>query len=157
MMTLIGDTLPGWIASVCVTGATLGCIYMLLTSVLVLRFGRGRTVRDRCTLPVTILKPLHGAEPRLFAQLASFCNQDYGGPVQLVFGAHDRSDPAIEVVQRLETALAGKNIDLKIDPREHGTNPKVSNLVNMMSLARHDILVMADSDIQVGPNYLAEV
>jgi len=157
MTALIQETLPGWIASVCVTGAILGCIYMLLTSVLVLRFGRGRISRDRCTAPVTILKPLHGAEPRLFAQLASFCNQDYGGPVQLVFGAHDQADPAILVVRRLESALAGKNIDLKVDPREHGSNPKVSSLVNMMSLAKHDILVIADSDIQVGPNYLAEV
>jgi ceramide glucosyltransferase len=157
MMTLVGQTLPGWIASICVTGATLGCIYMLLTSVLVLRFRRGRTTRDRCSSPVTILKPLHGAEPRLFAQLASFCNQDYAGPVQLVFGAHDQADPAILVVKRLEAALAGKSIDLKVDPRRHGSNPKVSNLVNMMPLARHDIVVIADSDIQVGPNYLAEV
>jgi ceramide glucosyltransferase len=122
-----------------------------------MRFRRGRTIRDRCTSPVTILKPLHGAEPRLFAQLASFCNQDYGGPVQLVFGAHDQADPAILVVKRLEEALAGKNIDLKVDPRKHGSNPKVSNLVNMMPLARHDVVVIADSDIQVGPNYLAEV
>jgi ceramide glucosyltransferase len=145
-----------WLANICIAGATLGCIYMLVTSVLVLRFRRGSGGR-RCTLPVTILKPLHGAEPRLFAQLASFCNQDYGGSVQLVFGANDEDDPATEVVKRLKAALPGKDIDLKVDPREHGSNRKVSNLINMMTLAHHDVLVIADSDIQVGSDYLAEV
>jgi ceramide glucosyltransferase len=146
-----------WMANICFAGATLGCICTLLTSVLVLRFRRGRSVGPRSASPVTILKPLHGAEPRLFAQLASFCNQDYAGPVQLVCGACEDNDPAMEVVNRLTAALPGKNIDLTIEPRRHGSNRKISNLINMMPLVRYDVLVIADSDIQVGPNYLTEV
>ena len=113
--------------------------------------------RIRRAVPVTILKPLHGAEPRLFAQLASFCNQDYAAPIQIAFGTHDRNDAAVKVVERLQEALPDRSLDLKIDPREHGCNPKISNLVNIMELARHDVLVVADSDTKVGPNYLSEV
>jgi ceramide glucosyltransferase len=106
---------------------------------------------------VTILKPLHGAEPRLFSQLASFCNQDYSAPVQIVFGTQDRADPAVKIVERLKESLPDKPLEVRIDPREHGSNRKISNLVNMMPAARHNVLVVADSDIKVGPNYLTDI
>jgi ceramide glucosyltransferase len=153
----IAHDLVGWLANICVAGALLGCLYMLLASVLVLLFRRGRAPGHRFGLPVTILKPLHGAEPRLFAQLASFCNQDYAGSVQLLFGAHDEKDAAIEVVKRIQAALPERDIVLKVDQREHGSNRKVSNLINLMPLVRHDVMVIADSDIQVGPGYLSDV
>ena len=38
---------------------------------------------------VTVLKPLHGDEPGLLDNLASFCRQDYPGPIQVVFGVQD--------------------------------------------------------------------
>jgi ceramide glucosyltransferase len=144
-------------ANICFAGATLGCIYTLLASVLVFCLRRDLSPRRRSSTPVTILKPLHGPEPRLFAQLASFCNQNYAGPLQLVFGTHDEDDPAMRVVERLKAAFPEKRLDCKCDPREYGSNRKVSNLINMAPLARHGILVVADSDIQVGPNYLADV
>jgi ceramide glucosyltransferase len=106
---------------------------------------------------VTILKPLHGAEPRLFAQLASFCNQNYAGQLQLVFGTHNRDDPALKTVQRLRASFPEKEIGCSCNLLEHGTNRKISNLINMLPLAQYDILVIADSDIQVGPGYLAGV
>jgi len=146
-----------WTAELCVAGAVLGCIYALLVSVLVVRYARARNTRRGAAIPVSILKPLHGTEPRLFAQLASFCNQDYGAPIQIVFGTQDPHDPALSVVERLKAALPDKRLDVKIDSREHGSNRKVSNLVNMMPLARHDVLIVADSDIKVGPNYLSQL
>ena len=45
-------------------------------------------------------------------------------------------------------------VELVVDPRTHGVNRKVSNLINIMPRARHDTLVLSDSDIVVGPNYL---
>jgi ceramide glucosyltransferase len=153
----IAHHLIRYLANLCFAGATLGCIYMLLASVLVSRLRRDPSPRARSSAPVTILKPLQGAEPRLFAQLASFCNQNYRGPVQIVFGTHDEGDPAMQVVERLKAAFPDKMLDCRCDTREHGRNRKISNLVNMAPLARHDILIVADSAIQVGPNYLAEV
>ena len=106
--------------------------------------------------PVTVLKPLCGAEPGLYENLRSFCQQDYP-EFQIVFGVRDRDDPALAVVNRLLTEFPSLPIDVVIDPRQHGSNRKVSSLINMLSRARHDVFVMADSDAFVGPDYLKTV
>ena len=106
---------------------------------------------------VTVLKPLHGAEPGLRENLASFCEQDYAGPIQIVFGVHDAADKAIPVVRELQRAHPGLDIALVVDGRVHGENRKVSNLVNMARAISHEIIVMSDSDIRVGRDYLDHV
>ena len=106
--------------------------------------------------PVTVLKPLCGAEPRLYEDLKSFCVQDYP-QFQLVIGVRDASDPAHAVALRLAAEFPAVPIAVVVDPRLHGSNCKVSNLINMLPLARHDILVMADSDVCVEPHYLRAV
>ncbi|HTY50926.1 MAG TPA: bacteriohopanetetrol glucosamine biosynthesis glycosyltransferase HpnI [Steroidobacteraceae bacterium] len=106
--------------------------------------------------PVSILKPLCGAEPGLYQQLASFCAQDY--PVyELIFGIRDPADPARAVVERLAAQFPAVPIRLVSDPQLHGSNYKVSNLINMLRAARHELLAVSDSDAQVGPDYLARV
>jgi ceramide glucosyltransferase len=107
--------------------------------------------------PITILKPLHGSEPNLHANLASFCRQNYPAPVQVVFGLSDPADPAAALVRRLIADFPDRDLELVINPRRHGANAKVSNLVNMQSAARHETIVIADSDIVVAPDYLANV
>ena len=106
--------------------------------------------------PVTVLKPLCGAEHEIYQCLRSFCDQDYPR-FQLVFGVSDSDDPAIAVVQRLQREFAHIDIKLAIDRRRHGSSPKVSNLINMMCLAQHDYLVLSDSDVRVGRDYLSRV
>jgi len=122
-----------------------------------------RKARDRARnaagapLPtVTILKPLKGLDVDLYANLVSFCRQDY--PIfQLVFGVADRNDPAVQVVHRLQASFPDVAIDLVIDSRIYGTNCKVSNLHNMYRAARHDLMVIADSDIRVSGDYLRRI
>jgi len=106
--------------------------------------------------PVSILKPLYGAEPRSYENLRSFCLQDYP-EFQIVCGVRDANDPAIATVRRLQREFPALDLELAIDPRLHGANYKVSNLINILGLCRHDRLVLADSDICVGRDYLAEV
>jgi ceramide glucosyltransferase len=106
--------------------------------------------------PVTVLKPLCGAEPTTYECLRSFCEQDYSR-FQIVFGVSDSHDPAIAVVRRLQREFPSRDLDIAIDGRQHGSSPKVSNLINMMALARHDYLVIADSDVRVTRGYLAKV
>src|SRR5438105_949157 len=106
--------------------------------------------------PVTVLKPLCGAEHELYGCLRSFCDQDYPG-FQIVFGVRDADDPALEVVRRLQLEFAALELQIAIDPTQHGSSAKVSNLINMMPLARYDYLVIADSDVRVAPDYLAKV
>ena len=103
--------------------------------------------------PVTVLKPLHGAEPRLYENLASFCHQTHP-QFQIVFGVRRSDDPAIEIVRQLQADFPDLDLALVLDPAVHGTNYKVSNLINMLGSAKHEFLVIADSDMAVAPNYL---
>lgn len=108
------------------------------------------------TPPVTILKPVKGMDAESFENFASFCTQDYPG-YQLVFAVASPDDPAIPVVRRLQEAFPGVDIELVIDDRTCGPNYKVCNLINAYFRARHDIVIVCDSDIRVGKKYLAEV
>ena len=108
------------------------------------------------TRPVSVLKPLHGAEPRLYENLSSFCRQAHAN-YQLVFGVRDADDSAIAVVQRLRAEFPQRDIALVIDSRVYGANLKVSNLMNMLPHAQHDWLVLADADISVSTDYLTRV
>src|SRR5579859_419249 len=105
---------------------------------------------------VSVLKPLCGAEPRLYENLRTFCDQRHGH-FQLVLGVSSPDDPAIAVVRRLQAAYPRCDIELAIDTRVHGSNLKVSNLINMAEHARHDVIVIADSDIAVQADYLDSV
>jgi ceramide glucosyltransferase len=132
-----------------------GYALLALLAVLVWQ-GRGGIHRAAKLPAVTVLKPLCGAEPGLYENLRSFCQQDYP-EVQIVFGVCDPDDPALRVVERLVAEFPGLPIDVVIDPRQHGGNRKVSSLINMLGRARHDVLLMADSDAFAGPDYLATV
>jgi ceramide glucosyltransferase len=136
---------------------TLAASYAVLTvvAVLVWRMRRGPQ-SSRSRPPVTVLKPLCGAEPGLHEHLRSFCRQNYP-EFQIVFGVRDAGDPACAVVKRLAAEFPSVPIELVINPQLHGSNLKISNLINMLPYARHDILAMADSDAFVGPDYLSTV
>ena len=105
---------------------------------------------------MTVLKPLCGAHPGLYDSLRSFCEQDYP-EMQIIFGVRQATDPAVEIVQRLMNEHRARNLKLVVNDRDVGANPKVSNLANMYESAEHDVLVIADSDINVGPDYLRAV
>ena len=112
-----------------------------------------RRARRAQPVPVSVLKPLCGAEPRLYENLATFCEQRHPR-FQLLFGVSSPVDPAIAVVRRLKAAYPGHDIELVVDPSVHGSNLKVSNLINLAARARYDAIVVADSDIAVEPDYL---
>ena len=106
---------------------------------------------------VTIVKPLHGAHAYLRETLESFCNQDYRGEIQILFGVQDAADPAIPVVRGLIAAHPGADIELVVDDTMHGVNRKASNLINIGALAKHGVLVLSDADIVVEADYLRKV
>ena len=155
-----------WLLIVLCCAAT---IYALLAAVAMPRFtkrglsgerhaGKPRphgTLREPVA-SVSVLKPLCGMEPHLFENLATFCEQTHPC-VQLLFGVSSAADPAIAVVRRLQKKYPRHDIALIDDPRVYGSNLKVSNLINMARNARHDVIVVADSDIAVEPDYLEQV
>ena len=120
------------------------------------RFSRAHPLPGPWRPAMTVLKPLHGDEPLLEEALASFCGQDYPD-FQIVFGLQDPTDPALHVIRRLRARFPAVDMDIVIDPAQHGVNRKVSNLINMYGRAKHDVIVMADSDIHAGPGYLRQL
>ena len=131
--------------------------YAVLTFIAFLVWQLRKPPRTSVQLPpVTLLKPLCGAEPGLYEHLRAFCQQDYP-EYQIIFGVRDPADPACSVVERLIEEFPSLPIDVVINPQLHGSNLKVSNLINMLARARHEFLVMADSDAFVGPDYLGIV
>ncbi|GAC1628710.1 MAG: bacteriohopanetetrol glucosamine biosynthesis glycosyltransferase HpnI [Nevskia sp.] len=117
---------------------------------------RGRDAVAGAMPGVTILKPLCGDEPRLYENLRSFCEQDHP-QYQILFGVREAGDPAIAVARRLAAEFPERDIALVVDGRVHGVNLKISNVMNLLPHARHDWLVLADSDIAVRPDYLRSV
>jgi ceramide glucosyltransferase len=105
---------------------------------------------------VTILKPVYGLDPEMAENLRSFCQQDYPN-YQIIFGLHDNNDPAIPVIKKIVKEF--KNIDVSyiVNSKLHGANHKVSNLINMYPTTKHDYVLIADSDMRVPNNYLANV
>ena len=146
LMAIIGMASLGLAASYAV---------VTLIAVLVWQF-RGVAAHSPQLRPVTVLTPLCGAEPGLYQHLRSFCQQNYPN-YQLVFGVRDPADPALAVVERLVAEFPALPIDVVINPQQHGSNRKISNLINMIAAARHDLLAIADSDTFVEPDYLATV
>jgi len=133
-----------------------GWLYLIGEAFAAIRFAR-RTLPIPPEPPeVSILKPLHGAEPGLYENLRSFVEQDYPA-VQIVLGLGDRSDSAVPVAEALIRDLPARDIAAVIDSRVRGGNRKVANLENMLPAARHDILVLADSDMRVDRRYVAAV
>ena len=134
-----------------------GTLYTLLAAYFTGGFAR-RTAGTAASFPsVTVMKPLHGAEPALAWSLETFFLQDYRGPVQFVFGVQDKADPAVAVVEDLRKRHPHADAVLVCEARRHGSNPKISNLMGMAAAAKHDVLVLSDSDIAVAPDYLRKL
>lgn len=117
---------------------------------------RQRALGVDYTPPVTIFKPVSGADPEAYENFASFCRQDYPD-YQIIFGVRAEDDPAVAIIRRLIADLPGRRIELVVSQNENGYNGKISNLQNMYAHARHEILLLADSDIRVGTDYLRRV
>lgn len=145
------------LCDICLAAAFLGCIVMLFESAFVLDFGGRNPRAGSLQPPVTVLKPLHGVEPDLSARLAAFCQQDYGGPVQVLCGARESNAPAAKAVRAMQCEHPDWPIELHADPRPHGSNRKMANLINMSPHVRHDTLILSDSDIVVSRTYLRDV
>jgi ceramide glucosyltransferase len=130
--------------------------YLVGTVIAAIRFARHRVALPSEQPPISVLKPLHGAEPGLYENLLSFVDQDYP-TIQIVFGVRSSDDGALPIARRVIADRPGRDIVLVVDPRVSGRNLKVANLVNMLPSTRHDILVFSDADTRVGRDYLAAV
>lgn len=105
---------------------------------------------------VSILKPVKGLDADLEANLRSVFEQEYPA-FEVIIGAQDADDPALDVARRVAADYAGVPCVVIADPREVGPNPKVANLANLLRHARHQHLLISDSNVRVERSYLADL
>ena len=137
-------------------------VYALLTLWCGRSFFKSRTVEaaDRTASAepaITILKPVKGMDEGSYDNFASFCSQQYSGQIQLIFCVAHADDPVIPVIHKLIDDFPHHDISLQIDATIHGPNYKISNLINSFDLARHDLLMICDSDIRVPETFIRSV
>ena len=106
--------------------------------------------------PISCLKPIRGLDDDAYENFASFCRQDYPGEYELVF-CIDADDPAVAVVEKLIADFPERTIRLICGSGRNAINDKVGRLTRLVREAQHDLLVIADGDVRVGPDYLRAV
>ena len=136
-----------------------GIAYGLLALVGVRAFSRDAKKQTACNFApgVSILKPVKGVDPRMYAGFVSHCRQVYAGEIELLFGVRSLEDAAVAEVARLRVEHPEMNIRLVECPVLLGSNGKVSSLAQMLPQAKYEYVVVNDSDIVVSPEYLAKV
>jgi ceramide glucosyltransferase len=145
---------------VAILGCISSCVYYVICLWSAARFLRGlemdRSVRPAFRPPVSILKPLKGTDPDIYQSFRSHCLQEYPA-YEIVFGVSDARDPAVASVEQLQREFPDHAIRLVVCTKKLGANVKVSNLEQMVQAARHQYLIVNDSDIRVDPDYLQRV
>jgi ceramide glucosyltransferase len=111
--------------------------------------------RDGPAPPITILKPVKGAEEGLYDNLASLARQDYP-EFEILVGAEDPFDPALSVARQVQMDHPSARIRIRAGSRRLGLNPKVNLLEALAARARHEHLLISDSNVRAGPGYLRE-
>jgi ceramide glucosyltransferase len=132
--------------------------YYVLATLAALRFFRRERARElpNYTPPVSLLKPVRGLDFGSYENFASFCRLNYP-EYEILFAVNDVRDPAVPVIQRVIADFPQRRIRLLVGAEHLGTNLKVSKLARLAKEAQHDVLVLTDGDVRVGPNYLREV
>jgi ceramide glucosyltransferase len=106
--------------------------------------------------PVSILKPLKGTDPEMYASLRSHCVQNYPA-YEILFGITKSEDPAIPLVEQLIAEFPDHAIRLVRCDKHLGANGKVSSLAQLAAVAAHDFFLVNDSDIRVAQDYMRTV
>jgi ceramide glucosyltransferase len=130
------------------TAATLAALFFF-------RRERAKRIREFAP-PASLLKPVRGVDFGSPENFASFCQQAYP-EYEILFAVNDDADPAVPLIRQLIRDFPQRHIRLFIGADYLGANRKVNNLARLAQEAQHEILILSDGDVRVGPNYLREV
>jgi len=135
--------------------------YYLLAIFAAQRFFRGVGPSLAVPLPnhppgISILKPIHGLDRETYQNYASFCRQNYP-EFEILFCVSDAGDPAVPVIANLIRDFPERSIRLLIGSEPLGASDKVNKLARMARETTHEVLIVSDSDVRVGPNFLRAI
>jgi ceramide glucosyltransferase len=120
-------------------------------------FTRERRRKARNYTPgASLLKPVRGTDFATYDNYRSFCLQSYP-EYEILFAVNDAADAAVPLIHRLIAEFPSRQIRLVVGAENLGANRKVNKLARLSREAQHEILVLTDGDVRVGPNYLREV
>ena len=133
-------------------------VYYALAMLVALRFFRRARaqVLPNFTPAVSVLKPVLGVDFASHQNFSSFCLQDYP-EYEILFAVNGDADPAVPLIRRIIAEFPERNIRLLVGAEHLGANRKVNKLARLAREARHEVLVLTDGDVRVGPHYLHEM
>lgn len=139
-----------------VAGSVYGIMCLFAVTRFMIRPSRLRPGAFAVWPPVTILKPVQGLEKDLRENLRSACRQDYPD-FQVVLSVQGADDPAIHLLRQIQNEFGPERVSVAVEERRAGPNGKINNLIGALAHARHEILVISDSDVRLRPDYLKTI
>src|SRR5215470_7635858 len=147
---------------IALVGTASSTVFLILTLLGAAKFHRDSRAQEREAAaanslpPVSLLKPVHGAEPRLSENIESFFKQDYPA-YEIIFAADEENDAALEIIREVASRYPQVSCRILVTGPPQYPNPPASSFTRMAEVASYDILVTSDSDVEVAPDYLAQV
>ena len=145
-----------WRDAVLLVAAVPSIYYLLAIFAAIRFFGQQEQAHAGYAPPASLLKPVRGVDFGSHENFASFCKQDYPD-YEILFAVNDENDPAVPLIRQVMAEFPQRQIRLFTSAEELGANRKVNKLAMLVREALHDVLVLTDGDVRVGPNYLREV
>lgn len=131
-------------------------VYCLLVAVAARNYLLQNFRRGLELAPISVLKPLSGVDEGLETNLRSFFEQDHP-QFEILFAVRDAADPSVKLVESLQAEFPQRPSRLVVTGEPPYPNAKVYSLDRMLAQARHDLLLMSDSDIRVAPGFLRSI
>src|SRR3954451_20387790 len=140
-----------------IVGLITSTVYSILVVAGIFHFRRQRPVVDPSFTPaVSLLKPLHGAEPNLAEHLEGFFQQDYPA-YEVLFCARTLNDAGLQIAREVASRYPSIPARFLTSGAPPFANAKVASLERMAQAAQHPVLIVSDSDVRVTPQYLRAV
>lgn len=148
------------LSTTCLLPVIGGSLYSLLSVWTASRFFRPSKQQPESarafTPPVTVLKPVRGLEKDLKSNLRSACTQDYPD-YQVAYSVQSPEDPALPILEDIRAEFGPERVSVTVSTAQAGANGKVNNLLGALQVARHEFLVISDSDTDLRPDYLKTI
>ena len=155
--------LLSWILLIPVVGGSIYSVLVMAVALVYMRRSptllpdsRGSKTPNGFQPPVTVIKPVCGLEKDLKERLRSACLQDYPD-YQVVLAVQNPDDPAVPLLREVAQEFGPDRVTLVVHDVSVGPNGKVNNLLGGLAQARHDVLVISDSDVELRPDYLSAI